>query len=124
MKDPLLYSETDEAVKRRAWLDRDDTRRVVESRAKTLRDQQKKGLSNPYKDRFLGGKKVPKASLKVGVTLSFFPPPHARAYRPWRGEVIALRGKNVVIDRSPALKVGRKQCNIEVIPLKECWIGD
>lgn len=120
--EPLLYSESDEAVRRRRWLDRDDTRRVIESRVRTLRDQRKKGVINPHKMRFECQKAVLK-DLKVGQIVAFVPPPHAPARSLWKGEVIALRGsKDVVLDRSPALKCPRKQCNIEVVPRDDCWI--
>jgi len=120
--EPLAYSESPEAVRRRKWLNKDDTRRVIESRAKTLHQQREKKFINPNRERF-GVAKKPRCKVIVGQTVTFVPPAHAKARSLWKGEVIALRGtKEIVIDRSPVLKTPRRQCNIEVIARGDYWV--
>lgn len=118
-QDPLLYSFESDAVRRRKWLNADETRRVIESRARVLANQRKRAEINPHRARFKAPKRQAK-QLKVGQMVRFVPPPHAKAKSLWKGQIIAIRGEDVVIDRSPALKEPRRQANIEVVSSEDC----
>lgn len=119
--EPLLYSQKPCAVRRRNWLDADDNRRVIESRTRIVKDQVKKRLKNPYRERFQPPKGASR-KLEVGKIVTFVPPLHAKAQSAWKAEVIGFVGKGyVVLDRSPALKSRRRQCHIEVVSKKDCW---
>ena len=119
--EPLAYSEASAAKRRRRWLAADDTRRVVESRAKIVKSQTKRGLKNPNRCRFRPPKRT-SGILSVGKIVSFIPPAHAKAQSAWRAEVIGFVGKAyVVLDRSPVLRTRRLQRHIEVVAKTDCW---